>query len=114
MRLAHRKYGDLDVWLHAGTKRWMVVASDAQGIVGLLERGEVHPSWKLYGSPDQADGLFLAARPEVSDAKLFHLEDGARRLLPSTAEGWRLMDLDEVREFVPDLPDFEDAPAGFV
>lgn len=111
MRLVHRKLGDLDVWQHAATRQWVVVASDAHGIVSLMERGEVHRSWKLYGSPDQADGLFLAARPEMSESRLFHLDDGVRRLLPSTGQGWLPMDLEDVREFVPDR---EEATVGFV
>lgn len=106
MNLQYHDTGRTMAWTANGG-HWMVVAADAQTIVRMLESGDLHASWKLYGSPDQPDALLLAAHPSCAETDLMRLENPDGLLIAPDAEGWRLMTLDDVREFAPD-----DEPEG--
>src|SRR3546814_10153243 len=76
----------------------------------MLDNGTLHASWKYFGSPDQADGLFLVAHPSVDRTTLDGLMDANGPLLPA-GSAWLPMDIADVREFTTTDADEIDSTA---
>lgn len=99
MRLMHSESGGLHEWSDTRTGAVIAVGGDADRLVGMFESRVVNRSWRLFGSPDQDAGIYLAVRPDAADAHwLQGLETDAGRLLPSNSVGWMSMSLDDLRE----------------
>jgi hypothetical protein len=51
-----------------------------------------HAGWRIYGSPSQADALFVLLRPDVEPADI-PLDPGD--------DGWLALDRDDLEAFIP-------------
>lgn len=99
MRLVHRENDGLHEWINSNSGLIVAVGGDADHLAELFDRGDIHWSWRLFGSPDQQAGICVAARPEYADAHwLQGLETATCRMLPSDTVGWLPMSMDDLRE----------------
>jgi len=62
----------------------------AGSAAAILTLGRDHPAWRAFGSPTQADGMFLLVAPEREPEDI---------PLDAGAEGWLALAADDVAEF---------------
>lgn len=100
MSLNHVINGDIDEW-HTPGGRVMIVAADAVTLSAMVHNGEISATWRLYGSPEQPDGLFVAAHPELAATTLATITFHGNCLLIPHGEEWLPLGIADLDELTP-------------